>query len=174
MAQIHEVNLAGWERIMEPGGTLEGLRVAQERGLCRFIGITGRAIPLLARLAATGEFDTLLCYHDYHPCSSLAADEVLPRAAENNMGVVMATVLAGGLFVEGAAQQKALEGLDPAQRAKAESVLAAMGTADVPLPQAAFSWVLRDKRVSSVSSGAADPRQLEEVAAAGEAAEGTE
>ena len=56
IAQIHEVNMAGWERIMEPGGTLEGLKLAQQRGLCDYIGITGRAIPLLAQLAATGEF----------------------------------------------------------------------------------------------------------------------
>ena len=48
-AQIHEVNMAGWERITEPGGTLEGLREAQKRGLCERIGITGRAIPLLAK-----------------------------------------------------------------------------------------------------------------------------
>ena len=59
IAQIHEVNMAGWERIMEPGGTLEGLKLARDRGLCSYIGITGRAIPLLAQLAATGEFDTL-------------------------------------------------------------------------------------------------------------------
>ncbi len=45
IAQIHEVNMAGWDRIMEPGGTLEGLRAAQQQGLCDYIGITGRAIP---------------------------------------------------------------------------------------------------------------------------------
>ncbi|MBT4501587.1 MAG: hypothetical protein HOC74_27915, partial [Gemmatimonadetes bacterium] len=60
IAQIHEVNLPGWERIVEPGMMLDGLRAAQERGLCDYIGITGRGIPLLARLAATGEFDTVL------------------------------------------------------------------------------------------------------------------
>ena len=53
-AQIHEVNLAGWERITEPGGTLEGLREAQKRGLCERIGITGRAIPLLANSRTPG------------------------------------------------------------------------------------------------------------------------
>ena len=30
-AQLHEVNLAGWERIMKPGGGLEGLRAAQRQ-----------------------------------------------------------------------------------------------------------------------------------------------
>ena len=66
---------------MEEGGTLAGLREAQRQGLCEFIGVTGRAIPLLARLAATGEFDPVLCYHDYHPCVQLAAEAVLPAAS---------------------------------------------------------------------------------------------
>ena len=69
------------------------------------MGITGRAIPLLAKLAATGEFDAVLCYHAYHPCVQLAAEEVLPAATENDMGIVIATPLAGGIYVEGEQQQ---------------------------------------------------------------------
>lgn len=37
VAQIHQVYLAGWERIRESVGALEGLREAQQRGLCDFI-----------------------------------------------------------------------------------------------------------------------------------------
>ena len=44
-AQIHQVSEAGWERILERGGTLEGLREAQKRGLCDHIGITDRGHP---------------------------------------------------------------------------------------------------------------------------------
>ena len=96
VAQIHEVNLAGWDRIMESGGALEGLREAQQRGLCDFIGITARAIPLLTELSETGEFDTVLCYHDYHPCKKLAVEQVIPAATASDMGIVIATPLAGG------------------------------------------------------------------------------
>lgn len=164
IAQIHEVNLAGWDRIMQKGGTLEGLRTAQKRGLCRWIGITGRAIPLLARLAATDEFDALLCYHDYHPCCRLAADEVLPAAAASDMGVIAATVLAGGLYVDA---PKALAEIDDAaSREAAQKTIAALERQPGTLPQQAFRWVLGDRRVSSVSSGAANPAQLQEVAQA--------
>ena len=86
VAQIHEINLVGWERIMEPGGALDGLRAARGAGLCEAIGITGRAIPLLARLAGTGEFDTVLVYHDYHPACRKARDEVIPAAASRTWG----------------------------------------------------------------------------------------
>lgn len=167
VAQIHEVNLAGWERIMEPGGTLEGLRAAQERGLCAKIGITGRAIPLLARLANTGEFDTLLVYLDYHPCSQLAAQEVIPAAHQQNMGIVVATPLAGGLFVEGPAQAKALATIeDTEERTKAQQVLDKLHPLSGTLPQKAFRYILADTRVSTVSSGAATIAELEEVAQA--------
>ncbi|MCC7263132.1 MAG: aldo/keto reductase [Candidatus Latescibacteria bacterium] len=165
VAQIHEVNLAGWERIMEPGGALEGLRAAQKRGLCARIGITGRAIPLLARLADTGEFDTVLVYHDYHPCSQLAALEVIPAAHRQDLGIVVATPLASGLFVEGEAQAKALAALaDAGEREQARQVLAQLHPLPGTLPQKAFRYLLADERVSTVSSGASTPAQLEEVA----------
>ncbi len=165
VAQIHEVDKAGWQRILEKGGTLEGLRAAQERGLCRYIGITGRAIALLSELAATGEFDVLLFYHDYHPCVQLANEQVLPAAAAQDMGVVAATVLAGGLYVTGAAQERALERLG-AEVERERAILARLAAEDGTLPQAAFRYVLADKRVSTVSSGAANSEQLREVAQA--------
>lgn len=167
IAQIHEVNMAGWERIMEPGGTLEGLKLARERGLCSYIGVTGRAIPLLAQLAATGEFDTLLVYSDYHPCVQKAAEAVLPAAATHNMGVVIGTPLAGGLYVDGPQRAEALANLECDDARQAfwawfKSIEDLPGTT----PQHAFRWMLSDPRVSTVSSGAATADQLAEVAAA--------
>ena len=67
LAQFHD-NQASWERITEPGGTLEGLRAAQQRGLCEYIGVTGRAVPLLVNLVQKGAFDAVLVYPDYQPC----------------------------------------------------------------------------------------------------------
>ena len=170
VAQIHEVNMAGWERIVEEGGTLEGLRAAQKQGLCDFIGVTGRAIPLLARLAATGEFDSVLCYHDYHPCVQLAAEEVLPAAAQSDMGVVLATVLAGGMYVAGEDQREAVERRfeHEEERQRAWETIARLEQEKSTLPQSAFRWVLADERVSTVSSGAASVVELEEVAQAGD------
>ena len=163
VAQIHEVDLAGWERIVEPGGTLEGLRAAQQQGLCEWIGITGRAIPLLTRLAETGEFDTVLVYHDYHPFSQKAAEAVIPAAATHHLGLVAATVLASGLFVEGPRQEQALAGLPEEERPGALSAIERLREEEGTLPQNAFRYVLADARVSTVSSGAASVAELEEV-----------
>lgn len=167
IAQIHEVNMAGWERIMEPGGTLEGLKLARDRGLCSYIGITGRAIPLLAQLAATGEFDTLLVYHDYHPAVQKAAEAVLPAAAIQNMGVVIGTPLAGGLYTATPRQAEALAALEnQTEQQRFHQWLAAVQSLPGSLPQQAFRYLLADARVSTISSGAATPAELIEVAAA--------
>ena len=168
-AQIHQVSEAGWERIMERGGTLEGLREAQKRGLCDHIGITDRAISLLAKLARTGEFDTLLVFHDYHPGSHKAADEAIPAAAANGMGIVVATVLAGGLFSDAPRRKAALENLqDPGNRANAEAIIGRLRDEPGTVPRNAFRYVLADARVSTVSSGAANAAELDDVARASE------
>ena len=167
VAQIHEANLAGWERIMEPGGALEGLREAQQRSLCEFIGITARAIPLLAELAETGEFDTVLCYHDYHPCNKLAAERVVPAASANDMGIVIATPLAGGIFVETEEQHEAVkQWFDEEDRPRVWGILEEMKRENSTLPQSAFRWILGDNRVSTVSSGPSNIAEWDEVVAA--------
>jgi len=167
IAQIHEVNMAGWERIMEPGGTLAGLRAAQAQGLCDYIGITGRAIPLLAQLAATGEFDTMLVYSDYHPGTQLAAETVFPTAAAQTMGVVIGTPLANNLFAHNPQRAEALAKLeDSAMRQRVEAWLASVAGLPGSVPEHAFRFILADARVSTVSSGAGTVAQLEEVAQA--------
>ena len=167
--QIHQVSVAGWERIMERGGTLEGLRDAQKRGLCDHIGITDRAIPLLARVARTGEFDTLLVFHDFHPYSQKAAEEVIPAGAESGMGIVVATALAGGLFADAPRRRAALEAItDRKERARAAGIIERLSNEPGTVPRNAFRCVLADSRVSTISSGAATAAELEDVARASE------
>ncbi|MCE2439067.1 MAG: aldo/keto reductase [Candidatus Latescibacteria bacterium] len=168
-AQIHQVSEAGWQRILERGGTLEGLREAQKRGLCEHIGITDRAIPLLAKLARTGEFETLLVFHDYHPCSQKAAETVIPAAAASGMGIVVATVLAGGLFSDEPRRKAALRNLqDPGDRAEAEAIISRLRDEPGTVARNAFRYVLADPRVSTISSGAATAAELGDVARASE------
>ncbi len=169
IAQIHEVNMAGWERITEPGGTLDGLKEVKKRGLCERIGITGRAIPLLAKLADTGEFDTVLVYHDYHPCSQKAAKAVIPAAAAHNMGIVVATPLAGLLFADEPRRSEAVAAIeDEAEQKRVQRVLGRLQDLPGTHAQNAFQYILADSRVTTVSSGAANISELEDVAQASE------
>ena len=122
VAQFHD-NQISWERVTEPGGTLEGLRAAQQRGLCEYIGVTGRCVPLLISLVKSGEFDTVLVYHDYHPFSQVAADDLVPEARAHDMGIVIASVLAGGLFGHRPRREELLASMAEAERQSALDVI---------------------------------------------------
>jgi aryl-alcohol dehydrogenase-like predicted oxidoreductase len=59
---------AGWERAMGPGGTLEAFIEAREKGLVRFLGVTGhgpRAPAMHMRSLQRFDFDTVLVPYNY-------------------------------------------------------------------------------------------------------------
>ena len=93
----------------------------------------------------------------------------MPAAVETDMGIVIATPLAGGLYVEGEQQDRAVaqrfESLE--ERASAWGVIEGLRQEESSLPQSAFRWILADERVATVSSGASNVAELEEVIVAG-------
>jgi aryl-alcohol dehydrogenase-like predicted oxidoreductase len=59
---------AGWERAMGPGGTLEAFVEARDRGLVRFLGVTGHGLKAPAmhlRSLERFDFDTVLVPYNY-------------------------------------------------------------------------------------------------------------
>ncbi|MEK7397570.1 MAG: aldo/keto reductase [Candidatus Poribacteria bacterium] len=165
LVQVHEVNVPGWDKIMATGYALTGLREAQKRGLCEKIGITGRAIPILAELAQTGEFDSILVYGDYHPASKLASEMIIPVATKYNMGIVIATVLANGLFTDKNVAQS-LARLSGDEYARAKNIVDRLKQEPNTLAQSAFRYVLADKRISTIACGASNIAEIEEAALA--------
>jgi len=165
VAQFHD-NQVSWERITAPEGTLEGLRVAQQRGLCEYIGVTGRAIPLLTSLVETGEFDTVLAYHDYHPYSQVAAEDLVPAARAHDTGIVIASVLAGGLFGHRPRREELLASMAQSERRRVLDVIERLQQEPGTLAQSAFRFVLADPTISTIASGAASVSEIEDVAQA--------
>jgi aryl-alcohol dehydrogenase-like predicted oxidoreductase len=86
--QIHYLNTqAEREQALGPGGAMETAVKAREQGLVRFIGVTGHNWPEIAAAAATGLFDTVLCWYN---CAMPEPNEALfPQAVAHNMGVVI-------------------------------------------------------------------------------------
>ncbi len=165
VAQFHD-NQVSWERITAPEGTLEGLRAARQRGLCEYIGVTGRAIPLLTSLVETGEFDTVLAYHDYHPCSQVAAQDLVPAARAHDTGIVIASVLAGGLFGHRPRREELLASMAQTERRRALDVIERLQEEPGTLARCAFRFVLADPTISTIASGAASVSEIEDVAQA--------
>ena len=151
VAQFHD-NQVSWERITAPEGTLEGLRAARQRGLCEYIGVTGRAIPLLTSLVETGEFDTVLAYHDYHPCSQVAAQDLVPAARAHDTGIVIASVLAGGLFGHRPRREELLASMAQTERRRALDVIERLQEEPGTLARSAFRFVLADPTISTIAS----------------------
>ena len=165
VAQFHD-NQVSWERITAPEGTLEGLRAAQQRGLCEYIGVTGRAVPLLTSLVETGEFDTVLAYPDYHPCSQVAAEDLVPAARAHDTGIVIASVLAGGLFGHRPRREELLASMAQTERRRALDVIERLQEEPGTLARSAFRFVLADPTISTIASGAASVSEIEDVAQA--------
>ena len=162
LIQLHSCS----KKILEQGEVIEVLKKAKEAGKTRFIGYSGDGEDALYAIE-TGEFDTVLCYHDYHPCKKLAAEHVVPAATANDMGIVIATPLAGGIFVEGKEQYEAVEQwFEEEDRPRVWGILEEMKRENSTLPQSAFRWILGDNRVSTVSSGSSNTAEWDEVVAA--------
>lgn len=89
--QIHDVrNDKEIEEIFSPGGALDAFIEAREKGLTRFIGITGHQDPLVIRQCLLRfDFDTVLMpVNPAEPSYKSFLEEVMPLAIEKGMGVM--------------------------------------------------------------------------------------
>ncbi len=167
LLQLHEVEQAGWRRIMGPGGCLEGLRACRRRGWCEGIGVTGRDVALLTRLVQTEEFDAVLTYYEYDLLTAAAARELLPAAAAREVAVVLASPNRMGLFCRPEADW-ARQPADVAARRPALEQL--LGRPAHQLGGEALRYLLGDPRAAVVLVGCAtvaEWHQAAERAAAG-------
>lgn len=83
------------EKILHPGGMVDGLRQLQREGRVRFIGVSGRLAQVTAAVQ-TGEFDVALSFNRFNLLDWSAEEALLPQAATHNVGVTM-----GGVFYQG-------------------------------------------------------------------------
>lgn len=90
------------EEILAPGGTLEGLRRAQEEGLVRYIGFTSEGVTGgVSRLIDTDAFDVMQIQYNLffqHPCDPDKQQGVMYEAEARNMGIVLMRTFTGGVF----------------------------------------------------------------------------
>ncbi len=166
------------EEVLGPKGILETLGTLQKQGKVCYFGFTafGGEVPAIYQLIDCNRFHTINA--DYNLLNPSAASEVpvsfkesnygqvIPRAAKNNMGVLVIRVLAGG----------ALSGSDTihplsrnskfntdrllkSDQVKALRFLIQEGQT---LPQAATKFALMNPDVSSVIGGFSSMTQLEE------------
>jgi aryl-alcohol dehydrogenase-like predicted oxidoreductase len=89
--QVHDVRTAEEvEEIFGPGGAMEAFREAREKGLVRFIGVTGHHDPAITlRCMEMFDFDTVLIPVNLAEAAAGGfVDLVIPAAQAKGMGVV--------------------------------------------------------------------------------------
>ena len=75
-----------YDRAFGPGGTLEGLKKAQEQGKICFIGVTSHCPDFVNMFIQTGEVDTAMFF--VNPLFPYGAREVIPHAKSRNVGTI--------------------------------------------------------------------------------------
>ena len=89
--QVHDVRTDDdIERIFGPRGAIEAFIEAKEKGLTRFIGVTGHQDPfVIKRLIEMFDFDTVLApVNPAEPSYKSFLQEVIPAANEKQMGII--------------------------------------------------------------------------------------
>jgi predicted aldo/keto reductase-like oxidoreductase len=89
--QVHDVRTDDdIEGIFGPGGAIETFAEARQKGLTRFIGITGHHAPeILKKCISLFDFDTvLLPVNPAEPHYKSFLDEVVPFAKQKDMGII--------------------------------------------------------------------------------------
>jgi len=98
--QVHDVRTADdVEQVFRPGGAIEAFAEAKEKGLTRFIGVTGHHDPfIINRCIEFFDFDTvLLPANPGEPEYKSFLEHVLPHARQKNMGIIGMKVYFRGL-----------------------------------------------------------------------------
>ena len=93
--QMHGLtNPVGWEKVMGPGGALEAFIEAREKGLVRFLGVTGHGSEVTTvhkRSLERFDFDTVLLPYNYRQMQNprYAADfnDLVGMCRERNVAV---------------------------------------------------------------------------------------
>jgi aryl-alcohol dehydrogenase-like predicted oxidoreductase len=89
--QVHDVRTDDdIKKIFGPGGAIEGFAEAKQKGLTRFIGVTGHHDPkILKKCITLFDFDTvLLPINPAEPHYKSFLDEVVPLAKQKGMGII--------------------------------------------------------------------------------------
>jgi len=85
-----------YNRVISPGGALEGLIKAKQEGLIGHIGLTSHSLDLLNRVLEDGLFETIMvCFSFLEPA---AQEKLIPKALESNVGIIAMKPFSGGVI----------------------------------------------------------------------------
>jgi len=97
LIQFHGVSdQAKWEAISGPGGALEGVLEAREKGMVHHIGFTSHSRDMALKLVREEIFETV--QFPFNLVTSEPADDLIPQARECGLGFIAMKPLCGGQY----------------------------------------------------------------------------
>jgi uncharacterized protein len=95
--QLHQVSdETDWNTIMAPGGAMEALLAARDKGNIRYIGVTSHSLVMALKLVKTDLFSSV--QFPFNFIETEAKDELHAVARERNMGILAMKPFAGGMI----------------------------------------------------------------------------
>jgi aryl-alcohol dehydrogenase-like predicted oxidoreductase len=151
------------EPTLASGGILEGLERLKSEGRVRFVGYGMRPHDFLLAAIRSGRIDVFLTFNDYNLLRQSAADDLLPAAAEHDLGVlngwsIMRGMLTGAPVADIVARDRWLPGSD-AERAEALRLWCE--NQGISLLQLALQFCTREERIHGNPLGNLNIAQLE-------------
>jgi hypothetical protein len=99
--QLHNCATAeAWEAVSAPGGALEGMIEARDRGWIGHIGLTSHSLDYALELVEEDVFETL--QFPFNLVTSEPAERLIPRCRERGLGFIVMKPLCGGLYDDAA------------------------------------------------------------------------
>jgi predicted aldo/keto reductase-like oxidoreductase len=95
--QLHNVSShEAWEKIKSPGGALEALYRAKDKGKIEHLGITSHDPGICADIIEEGIFETMMIPFNY--LAHIPQERLLPLCRRMNVGTVIMKPFGGGAF----------------------------------------------------------------------------
>ena len=85
-----------WAKITGPGGAMEGVLEAREKGWIAHIGFSSHSLDMSLRLVDEPIFETV--QFPFNLVTNEPADELIPKARENQLGFLVMKPMCGGQF----------------------------------------------------------------------------
>ncbi len=161
LLQVHEAEQAAWEGIFGKERTLETLVDIRSQGLAQHIGLTGSDLSLMSKiLKETDEFVSVITFCKYDLLTQEAKEILVPVAAAENVAVIAASPLHGGLL--GSKRDRFIaNGRFPELHARLRRVEVLLADEPQGLVNVALRYLLTDPRVKMLLCGASDVEELE-------------
>lgn len=161
VVHLHDPEFHDFEMMTSPGGAVDALVAARERGEIEHLGLAGGDVRDMARYLELGVFEILLV-HNRWTLVDRSAGDLIARASELGMAIVNAAVLGGGILADsGTSTTYGYRPARPATLAAVARMREVCHTWGTDLATAAIRFSTREPRISSTIVGISKVRRIE-------------